>query len=58
MKGSELRARGAGELTEGVSEKGVNPFAGVCLWDLWGRVFVRIEGVGQTMVRGLGVGRL
>ncbi|KAF7149470.1 hypothetical protein RHSIM_Rhsim03G0246800 [Rhododendron simsii] len=50
MKGSELCARGAGELTAGVSKKGTNPFAGVCLWDLWGRVFARMEGVGQTMI--------
>ncbi|KAF7148812.1 hypothetical protein RHSIM_Rhsim03G0246900 [Rhododendron simsii] len=40
---------GAGELTARVSENGANPFVGVCLWDSWGRVFVRMGGVGQTM---------
>ncbi|KAF7143452.1 hypothetical protein RHSIM_Rhsim05G0048600 [Rhododendron simsii] len=56
--GSLMNGRGAGELTARVSEKGAHPFVGVCLWDSWGRVFVRMEGVGQTMVRGLSVGRL
>ncbi|KAI8565581.1 hypothetical protein RHMOL_Rhmol03G0271200 [Rhododendron molle] len=55
---SLMKGRGAGELTAGVSEKGSNPFAGVCLWDSWCGVFVRMEGVGQTMVRGLSVGGL
>ncbi|KAG5559418.1 hypothetical protein RHGRI_009080 [Rhododendron griersonianum] len=55
---SLMNGRVAGELTAGVSEKGAHPFAGVCLWDSWGRVFVRMEGVGQTMGRGLSVGRL
>ncbi|KAF7124798.1 hypothetical protein RHSIM_Rhsim12G0181500 [Rhododendron simsii] len=35
MKGSELCAMSAGELTAGVSEKGANRFAGVCLRDCW-----------------------